>query len=228
MPSEYDRANNSARGRLRARIELIKGRPRSNYPRWTRLDIRDVEILMRTIQGLQTKENGYMLELNEVEQRLGRALGYPRFCDDQKNFPGSTDADGVCVGEHVAGTIAHEAADRIEVMRAALEKLADPQNYVAMAAPMFVCGDVQAYEIAREALGNDAHGFIKLLTDTLLASQIELWDRVNHDEPIMMGIVCGYCRRSVKTLGQPDIPHDKDCRVAPVLEMLSAPAPEGV
>lgn len=49
----------------------------------------------------------------EIEQILGKALGYPWYKDDQQNFPGSTDADGVCVGEHTPGSIADEAAKRI-------------------------------------------------------------------------------------------------------------------
>lgn len=49
----------------------------------------------------------------EVCQVLGRALGYPWFKDDQKNFPGSTEEHGVCVGEHVGGSIAAEAAAKI-------------------------------------------------------------------------------------------------------------------
>lgn len=57
--------------------------------------------------------NGYYKVENEVCQTLGKALGYPWFKDDQKNFPGATEADGVCVGEHVAESIAAEAADVI-------------------------------------------------------------------------------------------------------------------
>lgn len=49
----------------------------------------------------------------EICQALGLALGYPRFCDDQKNFPGTTEAHGVCVGDHVAETLATEAALKI-------------------------------------------------------------------------------------------------------------------
>lgn len=49
----------------------------------------------------------------EVEQVLGKALGYPWFKDDQENFPGSTEKDGVCIGDHVAETILEEAAQRI-------------------------------------------------------------------------------------------------------------------
>ena len=54
-----------------------------------------------------------------VCQTLGRTLGYPKFCDDQENFPGATEADGVCVGDHVAESIAEEAARKIGELRAA-------------------------------------------------------------------------------------------------------------
>jgi hypothetical protein len=50
---------------------------------------------------------------NEVEQILGKALGYPWFKDDQENFPGATEADGVCIGEHVTESIAQEAANTL-------------------------------------------------------------------------------------------------------------------
>lgn len=50
---------------------------------------------------------------NEVCQTLGKALRYPWFKDDQENFPGATEADGVGVGDHVAESLAAEAAKRI-------------------------------------------------------------------------------------------------------------------
>lgn len=56
----------------------------------------------------------YIAEMKEIEQVLGKALGYPYICSDQKNFPGSTEADGVCVGEHVPVTLAMEAAECIK------------------------------------------------------------------------------------------------------------------
>ena len=52
---------------------------------------------------------------HEIEQVLGAALGYPWFFQDQKNFPGATEDHGVCVGEHVAESIAEEAA--VEICR---------------------------------------------------------------------------------------------------------------
>lgn len=51
----------------------------------------------------------------EIEQILGKALGYPKYRDDPENFPSVTD-DSVCVGEHVPETLAMEAARRIETL----------------------------------------------------------------------------------------------------------------
>ena len=47
----------------------------------------------------------------DVCQTLGAALGYPWFRDDPATFPGATAGDGVCVGAHVAESIADEAAE---------------------------------------------------------------------------------------------------------------------
>ena len=56
--------------------------------------------------------DAFRREQNDIEQTCGRALGYPRFCDDQENFPGSTESDGVCIGEHVAASIVAELANK--------------------------------------------------------------------------------------------------------------------
>lgn len=58
---------------------------------------------------------------DEICQTLGKALGYPWFKDDQKNFPGATESNGVCVGDHVAETLAMEAASRIAKQQAEFE-----------------------------------------------------------------------------------------------------------
>ncbi len=72
---------------------------------------------------------------HNVCQCLGHALNYPRYADDQANFPGATDADGVCVGEHVAETIAIEAVEEIERLRTelALRQNAQPDFDVLVA-----------------------------------------------------------------------------------------------
>lgn len=70
-------------------------------------DEREIERLRLAI----SKQN------ESICQTLGAVLGYPRFCDDQKTFPGATEADGVCVGDHVAESLADEAADLINRLR---------------------------------------------------------------------------------------------------------------
>jgi hypothetical protein len=59
----------------------------------------------------------YKKEIEEIEQILGKALGYPWYKDDPKNFPNATEADGVCVGENTAWSLAMEAADLIAKLR---------------------------------------------------------------------------------------------------------------
>lgn len=58
-----------------------------------------------------------------VQQTLGKALGYPWYCRDQENFPGATEKDGVCVGEHTAESLADEAAAEIAELKATIERL---------------------------------------------------------------------------------------------------------
>jgi hypothetical protein len=50
-------------------------------------------------------------ESEEIEQILGKALGYPWYKDDLKNFPNATETDGVCVGDHTAWSLAMCVAD---------------------------------------------------------------------------------------------------------------------
>ena len=54
-----------------------------------------------------------------ISQTLGKALGYPKYADDQKNFPGAT-GDDVCVGDHVAESLACEAAEKLQEARGKL------------------------------------------------------------------------------------------------------------
>lgn len=69
------------------------------------------------IQALEEKIARMLKEFEQVNQILGKALGYPWFKDDQTNFPGATEEDGVCVGEHVTVTLAMEAAELIAKLK---------------------------------------------------------------------------------------------------------------
>lgn len=75
------------------------------------------------LERLERYVQGYQRECDEVQQILGKALGYPWYKDDQKNFPGATEADGVCIGDHVPASIAAEAARRIAELEAAWAEL---------------------------------------------------------------------------------------------------------
>jgi len=55
---------------------------------------------------------------DDICQTLGKALGFPWYKDDQVNFPGATEVNGVCVGDHVAESLAEVAAKEIERLRA--------------------------------------------------------------------------------------------------------------
>jgi len=79
-------------------------------------------------EAKRLKDAGHKLA-HEVEQTAGVALGYPRYCDDQELFPGATDADGVCVGEHVAQTVVSELARKYGEAQAEAKRLRDiPEN----------------------------------------------------------------------------------------------------
>ncbi len=65
---------------------------------------------MNAEQRIMELQIAYSKENHEIEQILGKALGYPWFKDDQKNFPDATEVDGVCIGDHVPATLAMEAA----------------------------------------------------------------------------------------------------------------------
>ena len=75
------------------------------------------------IDRLRHIAKGLWKEQFEIEQILGKALGYPWFKDDKKNFPEATEEHGVCVGDHVAISLAMEAADKIKQLKERNEKL---------------------------------------------------------------------------------------------------------
>ena len=72
----------------------------------------EAEVKRANDERIRTQD-AYQKTDSEVAQTLGKALHYPWFKDDQANFPGATEADGVAVGDHVAETLAAEAAKRI-------------------------------------------------------------------------------------------------------------------
>lgn len=94
----------------------LSARPTRDNPAWMNCH-HDCGVLLDYIEQLKADFNRLRKSCSAADyaitQALGRALGYPRYCDDQKIFPGATDADGVCVGENVAESMADEAATKI-------------------------------------------------------------------------------------------------------------------
>jgi hypothetical protein len=72
----------------------------------------EIARLTARLEEVEGERDGRRKQLDACEQIAGKVLGYPWFKDDQKNFPGATEADGVCIGEHVAETIVEELARR--------------------------------------------------------------------------------------------------------------------
>lgn len=73
--------------------------------------LRDAEAENARLREACSKQN------DDVCQVLGKALGYPWYKDDQTNFPGADESNGVCVGDHAAESIADEAAKTIARLR---------------------------------------------------------------------------------------------------------------
>jgi len=90
----------------------------------------------------------------EVCQILGRVLDYPWYKDDPKNFPNSTEEHGVCVGDHVAESIAMEAASTINSLRADVERLREClSNAESVMRGLYLSDDLaqgSVYAICRE------------------------------------------------------------------------------
>lgn len=88
----------------------------------------DLATQAETIKRLEEEnvrlQRGLTMQNDEICQALGKALGYPWFKDDQVNFSGATEANGVCVGDHVAESLVGEAAKEIGRLRAALGNIA--------------------------------------------------------------------------------------------------------
>ncbi len=97
----------------------------------TRAKYVNANMLAATWTDRYTKvANGYSTTQHEISQALGRALGYPRYADDQENFPGADDSDGVCVGELLAEDLASLAAREIESLK---DRCRSAETVVAMA-----------------------------------------------------------------------------------------------
>lgn len=85
---------------------------------------------------LATSQSALKSLEEESCQILGRALGFPIYCEDQKNFPGTTAADGVCTGPYTSLVLCDmviarlaESQAQVAEMKEALRFYGDESNY---------------------------------------------------------------------------------------------------
>lgn len=88
----------------------------------------EIAALKRENERLRT---AYFKMNNDICQTLGKALGYPWIKDDKKNFPDATEADGVCIGDHVAESLADEAGEKIARLKAQLARAKEALRWYA-------------------------------------------------------------------------------------------------
>ena len=120
------------------------------------IDRLEAEVVRANGERICTQE-AYRKMDSEVVQTLGKALHYPWLKDDQKNFPGATEEDGVDVGDHVSESLAAEAAKRI----AELERLGP------------LIGRLQALSMAYQAEDKASDEFCRVV-DELRAAESQI------------------------------------------------------
>jgi hypothetical protein len=121
-------------------------------------------------------------EENEIEQILGKVLGYPYYKDDQKNFPDATEANGVCVGDNVPCSLAMEASNEISKLQARTPtyeqlKARDEQNEITIKQQTKI---IDGCEARIKELEKD-EGLVKVLEDAQKHLS-EVDEKLNHVE----------------------------------------------
>ena len=89
---------------------------------FTQTDKEAILCLTKEVEELRRVIEKYKKESEEIEQILGKALGYPLYIDDPETFPNATKDDGVCVGIETAWSLAMGAAQTITALE---DKLMD-------------------------------------------------------------------------------------------------------
>lgn len=105
-------------------IEICKPTPEQAdfQALFTQTDKEAILCLTKEVEELRRVIEKYKKESEEIEQILGKALGYPLYIDDPKTFPNATEDDGVCVGIETAWSLAMGAAQTITALE---DKLMD-------------------------------------------------------------------------------------------------------
>ncbi len=111
-------------------------RQRDEYEEQADLWLHQAELNAKECERLEQERDAYkeaaIKQSAEIEQILGKALGYPRYVDDQVNFPGATEADGVFVGIDTAETLADQIVARLAAAQVQLRDYAVKNKTVGL------------------------------------------------------------------------------------------------
>jgi len=114
--------------------------------------VADVALYEDRGERIKRLEYGIAKQNTEIEQTCGKVLDYPWYKNDQKNFPSSTEVDGVCVGEHIAETIASELARKYTGLKQRIKRLEEAGDALcAAAAFMGWHMEIEKWNKAKEA-----------------------------------------------------------------------------
>jgi hypothetical protein len=109
----------------------------------------------------------YLKTSHEIKQILGKSLNYPWYKDDQKNFTGATEEDGVCTGEHAPETIAMEASRKIKELGNMCEEMSECLEYFSR---------LESY--------SDVGGIFQIKTDNIIYAKniLTKWNAMKGEE----------------------------------------------
>lgn len=108
---------------------------------------------------------------HEIDQTLGKALGYPRYDDADYPQPEGNFRDEVCTGEHVPETLAAEAARRIRELEAELDEERTRRRMVLGRIRDAVRAADLSDGVARAAVGAIARSVEELSDETIRRGQ---------------------------------------------------------
>jgi len=134
---------------------------------------------------------------NEIEQILGKALGYPWYKDDPKNFPDATEANGVCVGDHVPESLAAEAAARIADLQADLAREREAHAVTRLSERLYQESLAQAQGELRTA--EAALAGLQAKHDALILGFVERVNQRAEAEMMRTGVLEGAHHRAIES-----------------------------
>ena len=108
-------------------------------------EMRDLRESLAVAQADRDRLRSACIKSNdEIQQVLGKALGFMWYKDDQEAFPSATHENGVFTGEHTAESMADVAAERITFLEKRLREM--PEEFAQIAeGEREICGAFPAH-----------------------------------------------------------------------------------